>query len=587
MERIVLRHLSGSKANQVEEFPLAHFRELVAGRDPSVTVKYDPDRDDLVGRQHAKIAQDPGDPTQFTLTDLNSRNGTYLNKQRIVGTARIVPGDVVQFGAGGPEFQFDIEPRPANSLRPTRTAVDGSMPAHAGPPATRVGGVGGPPPSGIPVTSAQSGHPGSGQVGKATVERMISQTKSDSRKWMVIGGGALVVVILIVAAAAGYLIYRSRTELSSSLSDADRKRADAEEANRRNAPLTAGAIVEKYKNAVVYIDVSWKLVNTQTGRQVYHLYVPNRWRDKDGTERRIINDGRAEVATYIVLNDGTYEPALNDSGTHAIGGGGGGSGFTVTSDGFILTARHVGAGWKTRYQYPSDAYPGVLWVTGTDGRWTLRTNPETGMPVTYQIPESWVPSETRQFGRDGIRYPVEGKHEYINVTFPGNKTSIPAKIARISDRHDVTMLKIDVPEAVPKVELNDNYDTIKAGDIITVLGYPAVSPIVYGIVTSQDVFNRESQVKMVPDPSVTVGNIGRVLRGEEGSKDSITSAFGDAYQVTANPGAGNSGGPVFDDRGGVIGIYYAGKALGGGTAGQVSFAVPIRFAKELMRTTPQ
>jgi len=179
MERIVLRHLSGSKANQVEEFPLSHFKELVAGRDPSATVKYDPDRDDLVGRQHAKIAQDPADPTQFTLTDLNSRNGTYLNKQRIVGTARLAPGDVVQFGAGGPEFQFDLEPRPNNSLRPTRTAVDGSIPAPGGAPATRVPGSGAPF-SGIPVTAAPHG-----QVGKATVERMIAQTKSDSRKWMV------------------------------------------------------------------------------------------------------------------------------------------------------------------------------------------------------------------------------------------------------------------------------------------------------------------------------------------------------------------------------------------------------------------
>ena len=62
MERIVLRHLNGSKANQVEEFPLAHFKELVVGRDPSATVKYDPDKDDLVGREHARIAQDANEP---------------------------------------------------------------------------------------------------------------------------------------------------------------------------------------------------------------------------------------------------------------------------------------------------------------------------------------------------------------------------------------------------------------------------------------------------------------------------------------------------------------------------------------------
>src|SRR5919205_1745580 len=99
MERIVLRHLSGSKANQVEEFPLSHFKELMIGRDPSSSVKYDPDRDDLVGRQHAKITRNPSDPSQFQVTDLGSRNGTFVNKQRIVGMVNLTPGDLVQFGA--------------------------------------------------------------------------------------------------------------------------------------------------------------------------------------------------------------------------------------------------------------------------------------------------------------------------------------------------------------------------------------------------------------------------------------------------------------------------------------------------------
>src|SRR5918999_4473827 len=112
MERIVLRHLTGSKANQVEEFPLSHVKEVVFGRDPSSTVKYDPDRDDLVGRQHARLTQDPGDSTQFIITDLNSRNGTFVNRQRIVGTTRLNFGDVVQLGPGGPDLVFEYEPRP-------------------------------------------------------------------------------------------------------------------------------------------------------------------------------------------------------------------------------------------------------------------------------------------------------------------------------------------------------------------------------------------------------------------------------------------------------------------------------------------
>src|SRR6187549_669350 len=98
MERMLIKHLTGSKANQVEEFAMKHHSELIFGRDVSATVKYDPDRDDLVGRQHAKIAKDPNDPNGFLLTDLNSTNGTFHNKQKVSGTVKLNIGDTVQFG---------------------------------------------------------------------------------------------------------------------------------------------------------------------------------------------------------------------------------------------------------------------------------------------------------------------------------------------------------------------------------------------------------------------------------------------------------------------------------------------------------
>src|ERR671932_207878 len=174
MERIVLKHLSGSKANQVEEFPLNHVKELVLGRDPSSTVKYDPDRDDLVGRQHARISQDPNDPSQFIISDLNSRNGTFVNRQRIVGTSRVNPGDVVQLGPGGPEFVFDVEPRPASATKATRVANTNAMapPTPTARPrrVARAGGAGAPPP--FPPTAP--GAPAHGGVGKATVERIVA-----------------------------------------------------------------------------------------------------------------------------------------------------------------------------------------------------------------------------------------------------------------------------------------------------------------------------------------------------------------------------------------------------------------------------
>src|SRR5689334_23305355 len=201
MERIVLKHLSGSKANQVEEFPLNHVKELVLGRDPSSTVKYDPDRDDLVGRQHAKITQDPNDPSQFIVTDLNSRNGTFVNRQRISGTTRLNVGDVVQLGPGGPEFLFEIEPRPANATKATRTAgIPPTMQAPMGGPPTR--GVT-PGPTGAPPPSYQTAPAAPAGPGKNTVMRMINENvneakKSQGRKYMAVGGALFFLLLLAV-----------------------------------------------------------------------------------------------------------------------------------------------------------------------------------------------------------------------------------------------------------------------------------------------------------------------------------------------------------------------------------------------------
>src|ERR687890_1212296 len=212
MERIVLKHLSGSKANQVEEFPLAHVKELILGRDPSSTVKYDPDRDDLVGRQHAKITQDPNDPSQFIVTDLNSRNGTFVNRQRISGTTRLNVGDVVQLGPGGPEFLFEVEPRPASATKATRTA--GVPPTMQVPmqsaPQTR--GAGGPGPTGAP--SYQTA-PAGGSPGKNTVMRMINENvaeskKQQSRKYIAIGGAAFLLLLLVVGGVGGLLWWKTR-----------------------------------------------------------------------------------------------------------------------------------------------------------------------------------------------------------------------------------------------------------------------------------------------------------------------------------------------------------------------------------------
>jgi len=39
--RIIIRHLSGSKINQVEQIPLKDLHEITIGRDPNASIAYD------------------------------------------------------------------------------------------------------------------------------------------------------------------------------------------------------------------------------------------------------------------------------------------------------------------------------------------------------------------------------------------------------------------------------------------------------------------------------------------------------------------------------------------------------------------
>jgi S1-C subfamily serine protease len=562
----VIRYLNGGRQNEVQEFPIAHFSQLAIGRETACEIRFDANLDDLVSRQHARIEIRQSDPPEVELTDLGSRNGTFVNKHRIVNSAHLAPGDVVQLGPGGPEFEFDLEPRPVTVLRPTRVA---ELPGGGVPP-TREGGT--------PEGTSQPNL--SGPVGRATVERLIAHSSSRSNRTLWISVAALAVVVLAAVLWFGLGVHKPPVV------------ADA--GSKPPTVLTPSNIAQASTDSVAFLEVGWKLIDAESGRQLNHAYVPNETKDGNGHVKPLIPGAGKFVPLFVQLGN-KIEPVLTTATAFGngryppIGGRHSGSGFVVSSDGFILTNRHVAAAWLTTYHWPPQDRAGLLLrpVAGSVERRVILAN---------EFPK-WVPSQAGfvsedTFAADAARLPgnaisgknIEGRNDYLDVTFPKNRLRIPAKLARVSDHIDVAMIKIDLPRSVPKVELNDNYDSIQPGATVVAMGYPGVSPDVVGVAASQDPFNAAPSAKVIPEPTLSAGNVGRILRGHEmpGNSQEVLSEMGDVYQLTINStGAGNSGGPVFDDQGRVIGIFTSGIRLDA----MITFAVPIRYGMELMGTS--
>jgi flagellar basal body-associated protein FliL len=194
MPNIVVRHLSGTKASQVEEITLQGFREVLIGREANATVRFDADCEDLVSRNHARIVRDPADPNGFLLTDLNSRNGTFINRQRIYGASRLQHGDRVQLGPSGPEFAFEIDPPPA--ARPTRLAETAPVPTG--------------------MVDTRPGSDAPRPVSRATVERLVGevpiQMKGESRKIMWI---AVIGIFVVLAASVAYFAWSRQQQTAA------------------------------------------------------------------------------------------------------------------------------------------------------------------------------------------------------------------------------------------------------------------------------------------------------------------------------------------------------------------------------------
>lgn len=93
-------------------------------------------RDRAVSRLHARIH--PGEGGLFTLEDLGSPNGVFLNGQRVTGRAPLADGDVIELGRSLLRFQAPVEepPPPPAPPPPSEPAADAPQAPGDAEPAT-------------------------------------------------------------------------------------------------------------------------------------------------------------------------------------------------------------------------------------------------------------------------------------------------------------------------------------------------------------------------------------------------------------------------------------------------------------------
>ena len=584
--RVVIRHLSGSKVNQIDQFDLAGLQEITLGRDPKSTVAYDVARDDEVSRRHAVIRVKNDKELYFRIADLNSSNGTMLNGERIGGEVELLPDDVVELGAGGPKFIFDVQPRPASM--PSRTRAMGALDAAA----TRIvaatnaeaataerSAVPETQERGVATTGTMSSTPGRTPVGKATILRMLSDERRSSRQvWI-----AALAAVLVLAIIGGGAIWWHGQSVTSQLQQqvaaeaarAEAIRNEAADALSKSVGLTP-ADIKRLGDATVYIHNQWQLYDRDSNRPIF---------------QKMTKVGDEWLPAYVRLDDGKLVRWLtldNDKTNFykPVGKDHSGSGFVIGDQGFILTNKHVAAGWTSEYE----DFPYYNWTRGSvySIRQPDRHDTERNVNMVRSLTD-WVPESGGYLFESGRPYPISnsvrdffGRNEVLTVQFPGTRIDINANLLRTSIDADVAEIKVDSTQSLSKLDLADD-NSVQIGQKIVLLGYPGVSQETIAVQQSSEGGRVRERTVYIPEPTVTEGIVAKMpTRKDRKDQDGGVTTYGttgDTYQLDIFAGPGHSGGPVLNSTGKVIALL----SLVSTTAQHVSFAVPVSYVRELLQ----
>ena len=144
---------------------------------------------------------------------------------------------------------------------------------------------------------------------------------------------------------------------------------------------------------------------------------------------------------------------------------------------------------------------------------------------------------------------IDGADE-IEIVFQDGKR-YPATIKGSDQKTDIAVLKVDTDSPLPYVSFGDS-DKAEVGDWVVAIGNP------FGL-----------------GGTVTVGVVS--ARG----RDIQSGPYDDFIQIDAPINRGNSGGPLFNTKGEVIGVNSAIYSPSGGSVG-IGFSIPSAFVENIV-----
>ena len=244
-----------------------------------------------------------------------------------------------------------------------------------------------------------------------------------------------------------------------------------------------------------------------------------------------------------------------------------GTGFLITSDGYVATNCHLIDRDKAfiRRQFILSAFQQITEanISAFESAWATRFSDQQ-RTLLYN---TYASVYARLFSM--ALYDLK-KDIFVEYSADSsNGSSIPVKkIAHVVVRgqpmpgKDIALLKIDGDSSLPTLKIATD-DLPRVGEQLFVYGFP-------GPVTNNSYVSSESAI----EPTLTTGIVSALKKSVEGWP---------LIQMDANINRGSSGGPVCNEKGEVVGLTTFGSIENsGGLAAGLNFAIPVSILQEYL-----